>query len=159
MKASQKEPQLSALVFLNHDLVTDCKCVHKGMCLDRLVEEAVKMATSPSHLLTQHTFIALCHLQASSVSAGVSDLRAWQTHVTTNTHTHTLSLSLSVSSGVCVHTSASETESLIGMNSCKFGVYFVLVPIFFRFTKVILTLYVSCNGQIFSQFDFCGYCC
>ena len=27
----------------------------------------------------------------------------------------------------------SETESLVGMNSCRFGVYFVLVPIFFFF--------------------------
>ena len=32
MKAGQKGPQLLARVFLNHDLVTDCACEHKGMC-------------------------------------------------------------------------------------------------------------------------------
>ena len=32
MKAGQQGPQLSARVFLNHDLVTDCACVLKGMC-------------------------------------------------------------------------------------------------------------------------------
>ena len=32
MKAGQQGPQLTAQVFLNHDLVTDCACVHKGMC-------------------------------------------------------------------------------------------------------------------------------
>ena len=31
MKAGQQGPQLSARVFLNHDLVTDCACIHKGM--------------------------------------------------------------------------------------------------------------------------------
>ena len=31
-KAGQQGPQLSARVFLNHDLVTDCACVLKGMC-------------------------------------------------------------------------------------------------------------------------------
>ena len=29
-----------------------------------------------------------------------------------------------------MYTSASKTESLVGMNSCRFGVYFVLVPLF-----------------------------
>ena len=32
-----------------------------------------------------------------------------------------------------MYTSVSETESLIGMNSCRFGVYFVLVPVFLFF--------------------------
>ena len=32
MKAGQQGPQLSDRVFLNHDLVTDCACVLKGMC-------------------------------------------------------------------------------------------------------------------------------
>ena len=32
MKAGQQGPQLSARVFLNHDLVTDYACIHKGMC-------------------------------------------------------------------------------------------------------------------------------
>ena len=32
MRAGQQGPQLSARVFLNHDLVTDCASVHKGMC-------------------------------------------------------------------------------------------------------------------------------
>ena len=32
MKAGQQGPQLSARVFLNHDLVTECACVLKGMC-------------------------------------------------------------------------------------------------------------------------------
>ena len=32
MKAGQQGPQLSARVFLNHDLVTDCACVLKEMC-------------------------------------------------------------------------------------------------------------------------------
>ena len=31
MKAGQQGPQLSVRVFLNHDLVTDCACVHKEM--------------------------------------------------------------------------------------------------------------------------------
>ena len=32
MSAGQQGPQLSAPVFLNHDLVTDCAYLHKGMC-------------------------------------------------------------------------------------------------------------------------------
>ena len=32
MKAGQLGRQLTARVFLNHDLVTDCACVRKGMC-------------------------------------------------------------------------------------------------------------------------------
>ena len=51
-----------------------------------LVQEAVKMVTSPSHWLMQHTYCTL-HLHTSSVSAGASDLRVWQTPVATNTHT------------------------------------------------------------------------
>ena len=140
MKTGQKGPQLLARVFLNHDLVTDCACVRKGMCLDRLVQEAVKMVASPSHWLTQHTFIALCpssSLKCIGWHVGPTCLantcRYQHTH--THTHTHSLSLSLSVSSGVCVHTSASGTESLVGMNSCRFGIYFVLVPNFFSVYK------------------------
>ena len=32
-----------------------------------------------------------------------------------------------------MYTSASETENLVGMNSCRFGVYFVLVLFFLLF--------------------------
>ena len=71
---------------------------------NRLVQEAVKMVTS-SHWLMQQTFIALCpssNLECISITSRV----------------------------VCVRTSVSETESLVGMNSFRFGVYFALVPIF-----------------------------
>ena len=123
---------------------------------DRLVQEAVQMVTSPSHWLRQHTFIALCpssSLECISWRVGPTCLA--NTCHYQHTHTHTLSLSLSLSvflcvcSGVCVHTSASETESLVGMNSCRFE--FILF--WFRF------FFFSGSSPIFSQFDFCGYCC
>ena len=38
-----------------------------------------------------------------------------------------------------MYTSASETESLVGMNSGRFGVYFVLVPSHLRFVCLVAT--------------------
>ena len=121
MKAGQQGPQLLAPVFLNPDQVTDCACVHKGWSL--------LLHTGWRNTL----LLPSVHLQASSVSAGVSDLRVWQTHVATNTHTLSLSFCVYAEGYVYMYTSASETESLVGMNSCRFGVYFVLVPFFFFF--------------------------
>ena len=97
---------------------------------DSLVQEAVKMVASPSHPLTQHTFIALCSSSTLSVLAGESDRstclantcryqhRHRHRHTHTHTHTHTLSLSLSLSLSpslcvcrrVCVCKSVSERE-------------------------------------------------
>ena len=81
-----------------------------------------------------------------SVPAGVSDLRVWQIHVSTNTHTLSLSFCVHAEGYVYMYTSVSETETLIGMNSCRFGVYFVLVPVFFFFcfffSKVTLVINV-----------------
>ena len=54
-----------------------------------------------------------------------------------------------------MRTSVSETESWVGMNSCRFGVYFVLVPSHVRSACLV----ANCNSPIFSQFDFCGYRC
>ena len=39
-----------------------------------------------------------------------------------------------------MHTSVSETESLVGMNSCSFGVYFVLVPLHLRSAILFATV-------------------
>ena len=95
---------------------------------DSLVQESVKMVTSPSHWLTRHTFIALCpasNLECISWRVGPTCL----TNTCRYQHTHSLSLSLSLSlflcvcKGVCMRMSVSETESLVGMNSCRFGVY------------------------------------
>ena len=108
MKAGQQGPQLSARVFLNHDLVTDCACVLKGMCTFSTRWRALSVFGVDRRLLAEDGHISLTladatlllpsvHLQASSVSSGVLDLRVWQTHVATNTHTHTHSLSLSLS--------------------------------------------------------------
>ena len=155
MKAGQQGPQLSARVFLNHDLVTDCACVLKGMCTFSTRWRALSVFGVDRRLLAEDGHISLTladatlllpsvHLQASSVSAGVSDLRVWQTHVATNSLSLSLSPSLSVCvcSGVCVHTSASETEfgryeQLQVWSLFCFGSDFSS-----RFTKVTLTLRV-----------------
>ena len=39
-----------------------------------------------------------------------------------------------------MRTSVSETESLVGMNSCKFRVYFVLVPSHLRSAILVATV-------------------
>ena len=70
---------------------------------DSLVQEAVKMVTSPSHSLTQHTFIALCSSSTSSVSAGVSDLCVWQTRRYQHTHTLSLSVTVCMQRGLCAY--------------------------------------------------------
>ena len=60
---------------------------------DSLVQEAVKMVTSPSRSLTQHTFIALCsssNLDCISWCIGPTCLASTCRY--TNTQTHTLSL-------------------------------------------------------------------
>ena len=137
MKAGQQGPQLSARVFLNHDLVTDCACVLKGMCtFSTRVTSAFSLrgrqAAEDGHIsLTLADAILLLpsvHLQASSVSSGVSDLRVWQTHVATNTLSLSLCQSVFAAGYVCIR--VRPRQSLIGMNSCRFEVYFVLVPIF-----------------------------
>ena len=131
MRAGQQGPQLSARVFLNHDLVTDCACVYTKECAlflpsdralsvfgvdrrllavflfaildgfvqwpvpDSLVQEAVKMVTSPSHWLMLHTFIALCpssNLECISWRVGPTCLA----NTCRYQHTHTLSLSFCV---------------------------------------------------------------
>ena len=93
---------------------------------DSLVQEAVKMVTSPSHWLTLQTFIALCpSSNLECISWRVEPTCLANTCCYQYTHTHTLSLSLSVSMqrGMCAYeSSVSETESLVGMNSCRFGV-------------------------------------
>ena len=145
MKAGQQGSQLSARVFLNHDLVTDCACVLKGMCTFSTRWRALSVFGVDRRLLAEDGHISFTladatlllpsvHLQASSVSSGVSDLRVWQTHVATNTHSLSLSLSLppcqSVYAAGYVCIRVRPRQSLVGMNSCRFGVYFVLVPIF-----------------------------
>ena len=172
MKAGQQGPQLSARVFLNHDLVTDCACVHKGMCTFSTRWWALSVFGVDKWLLAEDGHISLrladatlllpsVHLQASSVSAGVLDLHVWQTHVATNTHTHSLSLSLCQSvyaaGYVCIR--VRPRQSLVGMNSCRFGDYFVLVPIFFPVYKSHINTACLVTVRFFSQFDFCGYCC
>ena len=153
MKAGQQGPQLSARVFLNHDLVTDCACVLKGMCTFSTRWRALSVFGVDRRLLAEDGHISLTladatlllpsvHLQASSVSSGLSDLCVWQTHVATNTHSLSLSVSVCVCSGVCVHTSASETEfgryeQLQVWSLFCFGSDFSS-----RFTKVTLTLCV-----------------
>ena len=106
MKAGQQGPQLSARVFLNHDLVTDCACVHKGMCsFTTQWQSAFSLQGRQAALL--HTgwcntlLLPSVHLQALSVSAGMSDLCVWQTRVATNTHT--LSLFLCMQRGMCAY--------------------------------------------------------
>ena len=151
MKAGQQGPQLSAWVFLNHDLVTDCACVLKGMCTFSTRWWALSVFGVDRRLLAKDGHISLTladatlllpsvHLQASSVSSGVLDLRVWQTHVATNTLSLSLSLSLSFSLSLSLSQSVYAAgyvcirvrprQSLVGMNGCRFGVYFVLVPIF-----------------------------
>ena len=142
MKAGQQGPQLSARVFLNHDLVTDCACVLKGMCTFSTRWWALSVFGVNRRLLAEYGHISLTladailllpsvHLQASSVSFGVSDLRVWQTHVAANTLSLSpLSLCQSVYAAGYVWIQVRPRQSLIGMNSCRFEVYFVLVPIF-----------------------------
>ena len=114
---------------------------------NRLLQEAVKMVTSPSHWLTQHTFIALClssSLECISWRVGPTCLANTCRYQHTHTNTQTLTLSLSfcvyaavflcVCSGVCVHMSASETESLVGMNSCRFEFILFWFRFFFLVT-------------------------
>ena len=159
MKAGQQGPQLSARVFLNPDLVTDCACLHKGWSL--------LLHTGWCNTL----LFPSVHLQTTSVWAGVPDLHVWQTHVATNSHTHSLSLSLSLSLSVCMQK---------GMCTCirvhlrqrvwsvwpVAGLEFILFwfPFFggvggggegLQKSHWWLMLYVSCcNSPIFSQFDF-----
>ena len=42
-----------------------------------------------------------------------------------------------------MRTSVSETESLVSMNSCRFGVYFVLVPSHLRSACLVATVLFS----------------
>ena len=86
MKAGQQGPQLSARVFLNHDLVTDCACVLKGMCtfIGLPGDDALSVFGVDRRLLAEDGHISLTladailllpseriHLQASSVASGV----------------------------------------------------------------------------------------
>ena len=112
---------------------------------DSLVQEPVKMVASPSHWLTLHTFIALFpSSNLECISWPVRPTCMANMSLPTHTHTHTLSLSLSlflcVCRGVCVRTSVSETESLVSMNSCRFGAYFVLVPSHLRSAILVATV-------------------
>ena len=195
MKAGQQGSQLTAQVYLDHDPVTDCACVHKGMCSfstrcwsafslrgrqaalgGLFVRNSWRLCTAAgpqqlgsrgcedghvSFTLTDPTHF-YCRL-FTSVSAGVSDLRVWQTHVATNTYTHSLSLHHCVYAEgfVCVQVCQREREreSLVGMNSCRFEVYFVLFLIIGLQKSHLRSVCLVATVRVFSQSDFCGYCC
>ena len=65
-----------------------------------------------------------------------------------------------VQRGMCAY--ECEIESLAGMNSCRFGVYIVLVSIFRggrREGGVVQKPHcLVATIRFFSQVDFCGYC-
>ena len=88
------------------------------------------------------------HLQASSVSAGVSNLRVWQTHVATNTHTHTHTHTLSF----CVY-AAGHVCIWVRPRQRVWSVWTVAGLSLFCFGS---DFFSSGNSPIFSQFDFCG---
>ena len=133
-----------------------------------------RMVTSPSHWLTQHTFIALCpssSLECISWRVGPTCLA----NTCRYQHTHSLSLFLCVCRGVCVHVYQCVRDREFGRyEQLQVWSLFCFGSVFFFFlggggggggggvqkSHWWLTLYVSCcNSPIFSQFDFCGYCC
>ena len=130
---------------------------------NRLVQEAVKMITSPSHWLTQHTFIALypsSNLECISWGVGPTCLANTCRYQHTHTHTQSLSLFLCVCRGICVRTSVSETEFGRYKQLQVWSLFCFGSDFFFQFMKVTFTLCGSCcNSLIFLQFDFCAYYC
>ena len=194
MKAGQLGPQLSARVLLNHDLVTDCACVHKGMCtfttrwrsafslrgrqaaLGRLFMRnswSLCTVTGPRQIGSrgcEDGHISFTLGDATHFYCPLSIFKPrWRVGPTcmANTcryqHTHTLSLSFCVYAAGYVYIRVRLRQrvwSVWTVTGLEFSLFWFR---FFLggggFTKVTLTLCVSCNSPIFSQFDFCGYCC
>ena len=182
MKAGQQGPQLSVRVFLSHDLVTDCACVHKEMCsfstrsrntlslgltvgswrsfCARFLTTLYTTVTGPrqigsrscedGHISFTLADVAHIYCSLSIFKPRVYQLGCWTCLANTCRcqNTHTLSLFLCVCRGVCVRTSVSTTESLVGMNSSRFGVYFALVPSHLRSACRVATV-LFCRSLTF----------